>query len=721
MLGAAQGKAHGARRMNDTQDFYALHSARCSLIVDCRGAAPAILYWGERLNKATDAAMLSFLATRQEAQARVHTDPPVSLSPEPGAGFPGQPGIAVHRQGRAWAVASAMTSVRATEDTLEFVAACGGTSVELTHVLTLDAATDVLRATTSVRNGGGDELDVAVCNAPAIPLPGHTDQITTFEGRWSLEFQRRTVQRGLGQFVRENRSGRTSHDAFPALLIHEASTQETCGEVYGLHLGWSGNHRLLVEELADGRVQAQCGELLLPGEIRLSPGQSYTSPALYGVYSASGLGRMSRSFHRYVRRHLTDARMEGKLKPVHFNTWEAMYFDLSLEKLRRLADAAAAVGAERFVLDDGWFGARKSERAGLGDWFVAADVFPDGLMPLIDHVHALGMEFGLWVEPEMVNPDSDLYRAHPDWVLHADPAPRVIGRHQLVLDLTRSEVADYLFERLDALLSEYPITYLKWDMNRDISQPGSRDGRSAPHRQTRALYALLARVRAAHPSVEIESCSSGGGRADYGVLAYTDRIWTSDSNDALDRLAIQEGFSFFFPPEVMGAHVGPRHCHITGRTLSMAMRAGVAMFGDMGIEADLLEMSAEDTRELKAAVAMHKQHRALLFSGQVHRLSLASHERGFGVVSGDQREALFSYALIASQPRSAPGRYRFAGLDPDSVYTLNVVWPTTLKSYSPSILEQLQDRQLSGQALMRAGLQLPIQHPESVLVFHLQT
>jgi alpha-galactosidase len=705
--------------MTDTQNFYALHSRRSSLIVDCRGAVPAILFWGARLGDATDADMLAFLATRQEAQARVHIDPPVSLSPEPGAGYPGQPGIAVHRAGKAWAVASVLSAVDVGPGELTFRAACSGTSLELVHTLRLDEQTDVLRATTRVSNCGTDELDVAVCNAPALPLPAHLDQITTFEGRWSLEFQRRTVQRGLGQFVRENRSGRTSHDSFPGLLVHDVRTGEQSGEVYGLHLGWSGNHRLSIEELADGRVSAQCGELLMPGEIRLAPGEHYTSPPIYGVFSNAGLGRMSRSFHRYVRSELTDPRMQGKLKPVHFNTWEAMYFDLSLDKLCRLADAAAAVGVERFVLDDGWFGARKSERAGLGDWYVAADVFPDGLTPLIDHVHARGMEFGLWVEPEMVNPDSDLYRAHPEWVLHADPAPRVVGRHQLVLDLTRADVTDYLFERLDALLSEYPITYLKWDMNRDVSQPGDQHGAAATHRQTRALYALLARVRKAHPKVEIESCSSGGGRADFGILAHTDRVWTSDSNDALDRLSIQEGFGLFFPPEIMGAHVGPRHCHITGRTLSMALRSGVAMFGDMGIEANLLEMSEADTRELTAAVELHKAHRALLFSGDLHRLELGRHERGFGVVSHDKSEALFSYALMASQPRSAPGRYRFAGLDEAAVYTLNLIWPVAPKSYSPSILEKLQGVRVSGQALMSAGLQLPILHPETVLAFHL--
>ena len=277
----------------------------------------------------------------------------------------------------------------------------------------------------------------------------------------------------------------------------------------------------------------------------------------------------------------------------------------------------------------------------------------------------------------------------------------------------------YLFEHLDNLLSEYAITYLKWDMNRVINQPGNAEGRAVTHYQTLALYQLLARIREAHPEVEIESCSSGGGRADFGVLAHTDRIWTSDSNDALDRLSIQKGFSFFFPPEIMGAHVGPRDCHITGRSISMATRAGVALFGDMGIEANLLTMDDAEKAELKAAVALHKKHRHLLHSGKLMRLDTEDYENSFGVISADKQEAIFSYGLLDGQPNSAPGRLRFPGLDASTLYTVNIIWPQQPSSYSKSILDIINGSVISGDALTKFGVQLPLMLPATLLVFHL--
>ena len=377
------------------------------------------------------------------------------------------------------------------------------------------------------------------------------------------------------------------------------------------------------------------------------------------------------------------------------------------------------MGAERFVLDDGWFKNRKSDKAGLGDWFVDNTIFADGLGPLIDHVKAKNMEFGLWVEPEMVNPDSDLYRAHPDWVLNADPAPLILSRNQLVLDLTRTEVQTYLFERLDTLLTEYSINYLKWDMNRAVYQPNNQSGRAVGHHQTNALYTLLARLRTAHPTVEIESCSSGGGRADFGILAFTDRIWTSDSNDALDRLAIQKGFSLFFPPEVMGAHVGPATCHATGRVLSMDMRVGVAMFGHMGIEANLLDINDEQKQTLKAGLALHKQHRKLLHGGRSVRINTPHGQSGFGVIATDGGEAIFSCAQLDTLSHSVGARFRFSGLDKDSRYEVKIIWPLKPTSYSTSILEVIDGSVISGDGLINVGIQLPIMLPASVLIFYL--
>ena len=701
------------------KSFYALHSRNCSLVIDCRGNAPAILYWGSRLSEATSPDMLSLLATRQELQACQAQEVLIALSPEAAAGFMGSPGVQMHRSGRQWAIYTKTKSVNLVDDQLTIISQCHGAEIQLTHCLALHASTDVLTATTAITNIGSSALWLDRCDAPCIPVPMRYNKILGFTGRWANEFQQVSIDRFPGAYVRENRSGRTSHDSFPGIVVHTEDTNESSGSAYGLHLGWSGNHQLRIEEQHTGQAYAQLGELFFPGEMSLEPGEKYCSPTLYGTSTAHGFSAISESFHGYVRASLTDKRVRNKVRPVHFNTWEAVYFDLSYDRLCELADVAAEVGAERFVLDDGWFKNRKSDKAGLGDWFVDNTVFEDGLGPLIDHVKAKNMEFGLWVEPEMVNPDSDLYRAHSDWVLNADPAPLILSRNQLVLDLTRTEVQTYLFERLDALLTEYSISYLKWDMNRAVYQPNNQGGRAVGHYQTNALYTLLGRLRAAHPAVEIESCSSGGGRADFGILGFTDRIWTSDSNDALDRLRIQKGFSMFFPAEVMGAHIGPGVCHITGRILSMETRAGVAMFGHMGIEANLLEMEDDQTETLKAGVALHKKHRQLIHSGNLVRLNTQSNENGFGIIAQDGGEALFSYAQLDSLSHSVGGRLQFIGLDSNCLYQVSIVWPQEPKSYSTSILDVINGSVISGEALTKAGIQLPIMHPASLLVFHL--
>ena len=701
------------------KSFYALHSRNCSLVIDCRGNAPAILYWGSRLSEATSPDMLSLLATRQELQACQAQEALITLSPEAATGFMGSPGVQMHRSGRQWAIYAKTKSVNLVDNQLTIISQCHGAEIQLTHCLALDESTDVLTATTEITNNGSSALWLDRCDAPCIPVPMHYNKILGFTGRWANEFQQVSIDRFPGAYVRENRSGRTSHDSFPGVVVHTEDTNESSGSAYGLHLGWSGNHQLRIEEQHTGQAYAQLGELFFPGEMSLEPGEKYCSPTLYGTSTAHGFSAISESFHGYVRASLTDKRVRNKVRPVHFNTWEAVYFDLSYDRLCELADVAAEVGAERFVLDDGWFKNRKSDKAGLGDWFVDNTVFEDGLGPLIDHVKAKNMEFGLWVEPEMVNPDSDLYRAHSDWVLNADPAPLILSRNQLVLDLTRTEVQTYLFERLDALLTEYSISYLKWDMNRAVYQPNNQGGRAVGHYQTNALYTLLGRLRAAHPAVEIESCSSGGGRADFGILGFTDRIWTSDSNDALDRLRIQKGFSMFFPAEVMGAHIGPGVCHITGRILSMETRAGVAMFGHMGIEANLLEMDDDQTETLKAGVALHKKHRQLIHSGNLVRLNTQSNENGFGIIAQDGGEALFSYTQLDSLSHSVGGRLQFIGLDSNCLYQVSIVWPQEPKSYSTSILDVINGSVISGEALTKAGIQLPIMHPASLLVFHL--
>ncbi|MAZ86697.1 MAG: alpha-galactosidase [Cellvibrionaceae bacterium] len=704
-------------------DYVILENSSTQCVVDCIESQPTLLYWGNHLgNIHVDS--LRRMSRRQEAPACAAEEAAISLCPTLGSGFLGKPALELCGENQPWSLNFELQQIeRPTPESVIFISRDQHQQLELRHSLQLNDA-GVLCASTQLTNHSPHTITVNHCAALCLKLPAQLTEVLSFEGRWAKEFQTQTTPLFSGTFSRENRHGRTSHHSFPGVILQGAHCSENHGIAYGFHLGWSGNHHTHIETLADGRIAAQMGELLLPGELQLNRNESYTSPTLYGAFSESGRNRLRQQFHAHVRHHILSSHLPQKPRPVHFNTWEAQYFDHDIDKLKRLARAAAEVGAERFVLDDGWFLGRRHDRAGLGDWIVDREIYPDGLSPIIEQVEQLGMEFGLWLEPEMVNPDSQLYRQHPDWVLQCETAPTVLARHQLVLNLSLPEVQYYLFDAIDALLRQYPIAYLKWDMNRDLHQPGDQQARSSVHRQTHALYQLLDRLRHAHPQVEIETCASGGGRADYEILSRTDRVWTSDSNDALDRLAIQKGFSLFFPAEVMGAHVGPHRCHITGRQLPMETRAAVALFGHMGMEVNLLEESAEDQQTLRLAIALHKQHRALIHSGNLVRLATLNKADAFGIVAKDQSQALFSFTLLDSQNSTLPSTLLFDGLDNNANYEIALCWPPKPSSSTPSILEELTDSaqplRTSGAALMKHGLQLPLLHPHSVLIFHLQ-
>jgi alpha-galactosidase len=707
--------------MKPQQQFVQLNSTNASLIIDCQGKTPAIIYWGKLLSKQTSTDMLTLLSTRQEAKCSLVIEAPISLSPLLGEGFTGAPGIEINNDDYAWSLGGELVDIiQADENIVRFETLDTIRKIKVIHNLSLHHDTDVLSANTQMENLSDKSLTVNSCNAPTIPLTDKMNKIMSFEGRWSNEFQCHSLDLFLGSFVRENRKGKTSHDNFPGMVMHNKHTHEQAGECYGFHLGWSGNHKMRVELLPEGRSYVQLGELLMPGELVLLPKQSYQSPTLYAGYSDQGFSGLSHCFHQYVRREILSPKLSQKPRPIHYNTWEGIYFDHDVDTLKELANKVAGLGAERFVLDDGWFKGRRGDFAGLGDWVVDEEIYPQGLSPLIEHVNQQGMEFGLWFEPEMVNPDSDLYRAHPEWVLATAGNEQLNFRNQLVLDLTRGEVVEYLFHAIDDILTEYPkIVYIKWDMNRDINHAGNSQGKPAIHQQTKALYLLIDRLKKQHSHVEIESCSSGGARVDYGVLAYTDRVWTSDSNDALDRLTIQRGCSFFFPSEVMGAHIGPRECHITGRTVTMEMRAAVAFFGHMGLEMDPRELTNEDCEQLTTIIALHKKHRQLIHSGELVRLNQDGDSINFGIINKDKSKALFAYNSIKETKRTTPPKYRFTGLSAEKVYTLTLIWPTQLKEYSPSILNKIQGESFSGESLMQFGMQLPVLFPQTSLIFEL--
>ncbi len=546
-------------------------------------------------------------ASRPTPSFSLDFDQPLSLFPGLGVGWFGESALLAHRGGKDWTFQATACAVE--EDGQKAVIRLSDEVAQISVAITLqlDPESDVLSLSTTLSNEGDGILEVQWLAAGVIPLPADAHEVRSFSGRHNDEFVPITDPLTRSTWRRENRRGLTSHSAFPGALV------EAKGAVYGAQLAWSGNHAQSIEWLGDGRFQWQMGEWLAPGEVRLAPGESMATPEILATCGAD-TNAVAQNFHAAIRQRVDWPGGAMKPRPVHLNTWEGFYFDHDEAALVELADAAAAVGIERFVLDDGWFQGRNDDTSSLGDWRTDSAKYPNGLKPLAEHVTSLGMEFGLWVEPEMVNPDSELYRTHPDWALATPGRLTVTARNQLVLDMARPEVGDYLFEKIAALLGELPIGYLKWDHNRDLTTAGA----TARYRQqVHAAYALMARLRAAFPHVEIEACAGGGGRIDAGVIRHTHRFWTSDNIDAVSRVSIQRGFLHFMPPELMGAHVGASPAHATGRKQSMDFRAGVALPGHFGVELDVRKLDDKDRDRLKHWISTYKANRDRLHSGKV--------------------------------------------------------------------------------------------------------
>ncbi|HWA62275.1 MAG TPA: alpha-galactosidase [Caulobacteraceae bacterium] len=679
--------------------------------------APRLAYWGPALPASPDPLpMLGTLADRGVPGGGLDEGEQLTWLPEAGQGFTGHPGLLAHRHGHELVTRFTVRGVAVEGGTATVTLGDDLAAADLVLTLALDAATGVLTSRARLTNRG-EALTVDWLAAGALESP-HAE-LMLFDGRWAREFipQRQALATGL--VIKENRTGRTSHHAPPVMAAGEPGFGELSGEVFLAHLAWSGDHRLFAERLRDGRVQLQAGELLHPGEIVLEKGEAYETPALHIARSAAGLNGLSDRLHPFVRDTVLAGRLKSRPRPVHYNSWEAIYFDHDLATLKGLADLAASVGVERFVLDDGWFRHRPDDRSGLGDWTPDPAKYPDGLGPLVEHVRGLGMDFGLWVEPEMANLDSDLLRAHPDWVLGQPGRTQPLGRGQYVLDLTRAEVAENIFRQVDALLRTWPIGYLKWDMNRDLTHAVS-GGRAATHRQTLAVYELIDRLRAAHPDVEIESCSSGGGRADYGILARTDRVWTSDCNDPLERQAIQRGFSLLFPPEVMGAHVGPRRSHTTARTASLALRALTAVFGHMGVEADLRDFTDAERAQLAEAIAFYKAHRGWMHAGRTIRLTHPDPGLVATALAGDGR-MLVSAAQVETPRTAGLAPLRLAGLDPAARWRVQrVMAPRGGAMRRPPALARGEAGVATGALLAQAGLPLPALRAGEIAVYLLE-
>jgi alpha-galactosidase len=598
----------------------------------------------------------------------------------------------------------------------------------------------LIRSQVELRNLG-DAYSVHDC-VLAFPVPSVASEILDLAGRWGKERvpQRRPLN--VGTHLREGRKGRTGADAATLLHLGVPGFSFADGEVWAVHTGWSGNHTHYAERLSTGEQVIGGGELLLPDEIVLDRGAGYTTPWIYASYGV-GLDAVARRFHRYLRSRDQHPSID---RPVTINVWEAVYFDHDIEKLAALAEAASKLGVERFVLDDGWFAARRDDRAGLGDWTVSMDVWPTGLHPLVDRVLELGMEFGLWFEPEMINLDSETARAHPDWVMSTGGRTPVASRSQQVINLGIPECYAYIRDAMLAILDEYQIGYIKWDHNRDLIDAGTQpSGRPGVHEQTLSFYRLVDELKAAHPGLEIESCSSGGARVDLGVLERTDRVWVSDCIDPLERQFMHRWTTQLIPPELMGSHIASGRSHTTGRVHDLNFRAATAIFGHLGIEWDLTSASAAELAELSDWISLYKEHRALLLSGDLVRVDHPDQSLVVGgVVAADQSTALFSFGSVGRSEVVSLGRLRFPGLDPVRRYRVTPLmlqsspsglrppawWGVTIADpfvsnvsgagVTPMIDGKVPEIELSGAMLSNLGLAPALIDPEHALIYYLE-
>ncbi|CAN7146899.1 alpha-galactosidase [Microbacterium sp. LjRoot45] len=688
-----------------------LRGGGTSVVVDL-SFGPAIVHWGAELDD--DPATLTSLcvASRpQRVSGGLDETAPFGLLATSATGWLGTPALEGHRDGAGFSALFSLVDVHANDRTATLSFADAESRLSATVELAVGAA-GLFHQRVTLRNTGDTDFTVDALLV-GFPVPWDSTELLDTTGHHLRERSPQRRAFTFGTHTRESRRGRPGADSTLLLAAGRVGFGFESGLVHGIHVAWSGNHRVIAERGTTGDAFLAAGELYAPGEVILAPGESITTPWVIGSWG-DGLTALSHRFHDEWRRRPQHPR---RPRPVTLNTWEAVYFDHSLPKLLDLADAAAEVGVERFVLDDGWFHGRRDDTAGLGDWSVDEDVWPNGLHPLIDRVRARGMEFGLWVEPEMVNPDSDLARAHPDWILRARMAQPPSARQQQVLDLAHPDAFAYISGRLHALLDEYPIAYLKWDHNRDlVDAGGGPGGRARVHDQTLALYRLIDDLKRSHPGLEIESCASGGARVDLGILDRTDRIWPSDTLDPLERLDIQRYTGLVVAPEMMGTHLTTPEVHASGRIVPLGLSGAAALFGHFGIEWDLTSTDADTRKEIAAWVALARRIRPLVATGRiVHHDGADGSVDVRGVVAPDSASAVFTIVQTATSAAYPPGRVRLPGLEPERRYRLTA-HTTGPRAGQSDLAWAFADTVLTGRELAVAGIRPPVQRPQQATV-----
>lgn len=703
-----------------------LQSDRSSYVIELvRGVYPAHAYWGRRIRDNRVGNLLerrgraSFSPTPFREDASFSLDSLPQEYPGYGSGDFRQPAYQVqlangttvteaeyvrHRiysgKPKLEGLPAVYTEQDAEADTLELelLDRASGLTIYLSY--TVMNAFDAITRSVSFRNDSKENITLLRAMSASVDMNHSRYDLLHLHGAWARErhVQRRRLSPGMQGI--ESRRGSSSHNHNPFLALLSEGAGEEHGEVYGFSLVYSGSFSAQVE--VDQYETARVTMGLNPFDFSwlLEPGQSFQTPEAVMVFSAEGLGGMSRRYHKMYRTRLSRGQFRDATRPVLVNNWEATYFNFNADKIEQIASAGRDLGIELFVLDDGWFGKRNDDTTSLGDWVVDKNKLPEGLEDLVKRVRNLDMQFGLWFEPEMISPDSDLYRQHPDWCLHVEGRRRTEGRQQLILDFSREEVGDAVADMLRSILQSAPITYVKWDMNRNMTEIGSaalppERQRETAHRYMLGLYRVMEQLTTEFPHILFESCSGGGGRYDPGMLYYMPQTWTSDNSDAVSRLKIQYGTSLVYPLSSMGAHVSAVPNHQVFRNTSLRTRGHAAMSGNFGYELDLTAFSEQEKEEVREQVKLYKEIRHLVQFGDFYRLRnpFEGNEAAWTIVSEDRSEAVLYYFRILSEANEPIVWLRTAGLDPEGDYRC------------------VEDGNIyGGDRLMNAGLAIPAMH-----------
>lgn len=554
----------------------------------------------------------------------------------------------------------------------------GGCGIDVDLIYSVFEDEDVITRSVSVKNAGDRNIRLTKVYSACIDMDDEDFEMLTLHGSWARERQIERRPIAYGKQSVSSLRGESSHQDHPFMAWMTKGTDQTTGDVYGMHFVYSGNFIAQIEKSQFDSIRAVMGIHSEGFEWWLTPGETFTAPEVVLTYSHDGLGQMTRNLHDFYRCHMIRSRYLHQKRPVLINNWEATYFDFDTDKLLAIAKSAAEHGIEMLVMDDGWFGHRNDDSTSLGDWFVNEKKLPGGLNYLVDEVNKLGMKFGIWMEPEMISPDSELYKEHPDWAIAVKGRTGTLSRNQYVLDFSRKDVRDCIYEKIRAILNSANIEYVKWDMNRQLTDLGSlalpadRQGELS-HRYVLGVYEMQERLTRDFPDLLLENCSGGGARFDPGMLYYSPQIWCSDDTDAIERLGIQEGTALIYPLSAMGAHVSDCPNHTVGRNTPFKTRGEVALAGTFGYELDITKIAKEEQEQIPQQTAMYHKYNDLVREGDYYRIASYRENHFYDcymVVSKDKKEALVTFVTVHARPNYHSLKVRLQGLNPNLDYRL---------------------------------------------------